>query len=177
MKCRILFIFVVLLLGIHGLGCSDKGDQNESEEANTNVQATDPNEQDTTAALIQPGVGVGEVEFSMTVDEMKTALGKPDIDATGISYVYAHLGIEVVFRDEKVHSIHCVHHINNAPEVKACKYRTEEGIGIGSTESDITSAYGEPFKRSNGALMYKALGLRFEFNDGQVQKIIALQPW
>ncbi|GAG32963.1 unnamed protein product, partial [marine sediment metagenome] len=104
-------------------------------------------------------------------------LGKPDIAATGVSFVYADLGIELVIRDEKVYSIHCVHHINGAPAVKACKYQTSEGIGIDSTESEIISAYGEPSKRSKGALSYNKLGMRFELDSGQVSLIQLLKPW
>jgi len=172
MKRQILFIFVTLLLGTFGLGCSDKENQSESDDANTTAQVTNPGDQDTTDALIQPGIGVGQIKLNMTVDDIKAALGRPDIDATGISYVYADLGIEVVFKNDKVLNILCVHHINNAPNVKACKYRTVKGTGIGSTESDVTSAYGEPTKLSNGALMYKELGLRFKLEDGQVHTII-----
>jgi len=179
MKCRIIFIFAVvaLLLATFDLGCSSKDDQGTSEDANTTVPVTETDEKEPTTALIRPGIGVGKVQFGMAVDDMKEILGKPDIDATGISYVYADLGIEVVFRDDKVHSIYCVHHMKGVPDFRVCKYRTQEGIGIDSSESDIITAYGEPAKRSDGALMYKELGLRFELENGQVRKIIALKPW
>ena len=170
------YLYFLIVLGILCYGCAEKEEQSEPEEVETEVQASDADNQETIVASIQPGMGVGKVKFGMTVDELTSALGKPDIDATGISYVYADLGIEVVIRDDKVHSVYCVHHIPNASEVKTCEYQTEKGIGIGSTESDIIAAYGEPTKRSKGALMYKELGLRFELENGQVQKIIALKP-
>ena len=171
MKHRILFILVVLYLGIHGIGCSGKEDQSESKEANTTVQSSDSVAQGTTVGLIQPGIGVGKVKFDMTADDVKAILGEPDSEVKGNYYLHADLGIEVLFKDGKVCSICCVGHIDNDPNVKACKYRTEKGIGIGSTESDVTSAYGEFTKLSNGALMYKELGLRFQLEDGQVHKI------
>jgi hypothetical protein len=171
------YLFAIMVLGLLCYGCSEKDEQAEVKEAETAAEATDADNQETIVASIQPGIGVGKVKFGMTVDELKNTLGKPDIDATGISYVYADLGIEVVIRDKKVHSIYCVRHIVNAPEVKACEYQTAEGIGIGSAESEIIAAYSEPTKRSMGALMYKELGLRFELENGQVQKIIVLKPW
>ena len=165
-----------MVLGLFCQGCAEKDDQNEVEEAETAVQ-TDAGKQDALVASIQPGIGVGKVKFGMTFAELKNALGKPDIDVTGITYVYADLGIEVVIRSDIVRCVYCVHHITGAPFVKACEYQTEEGIGIGSTESEIIAAYDEPTKRSQGALTYKEFGLRFELQNGQVQKIIALKPW
>lgn len=176
MKCRILFPLITLLLAIFNPGCSSKEEQSEYEDANTTAPVTQSDVKEVTNAFIQPGTGVGKVQFGMTLDNMKKILGEPDIDSTGISYVYADLGIEVVFRDDKVHSIYCVRHINGVPGFKACTYQTKEGIGIDSSESDIITAYGEPTKRSRGALMYKELGLRFELENGQVEKIIALKP-
>ncbi len=77
----------------------------------------------------------------MTVEQMESVLGKPDFSPTSISSVYADLGIEVIARDgEPVSAITCVRRIQNAPTVKECKYKTAEGIGIGSTESEIISA-------------------------------------
>ncbi len=160
-------IIIIMTMGLLCIGCADK-DERDGEVSQ---------QQDATAAAIQPGVGVGEVKFGMTLEDMKDVLGKPDIDATGISYVYADRGIEVVLRDDKVYCIYCVDHIPNAPDVKACAYQTAQGIGIGSSESDIIAAYQEPSKRSPGALMYPQLGLRFVIENNQVQKIIALKPW
>jgi hypothetical protein len=170
------FLFTMLTIAFFTIGCETSEEKNESENANTDVQAPDRREH-YKDMLIQPGIGVGRVRLGMTVEEMENCLGKPDIDATGISFVYADLGIEVVIRDEKVNQIHCIHHINNAPAVKACKYQTVEGIGIGSTESEIISAYGEPSKRSKGALTYNELGMRFELDGGQVNLILVLKPW
>jgi hypothetical protein len=167
----------VLIVMAMSLGCAENEPEAEPEAMNSTVRAPQDAGQDGPKALIQPGTGVGSVRFGMTVEEMKETLGEPDIDATGISYMYAAEGIEVVFRDGKVHSIHCVDHIANAPEVRTCQYRTSEGIGIGSTESEVVSAYGEPGKRTPDALMYNDLGLRLELDNGQVHKIVALPPW
>ena len=173
-----------LMVGLFIPGCK-KSEEEKTLETGTAESVYGENEQDNTTAesvyreneqnnamLIKPGIGVGEVRFGMTVEEVKNTLGKPSIDVTGISFIYADLGIEVVAKDrETISAIVCVHHINNAPKVQACKYRTAEGIGIGSTESDIISAYGEPFKRSTDRLIYKDLAMSFRLADGQVNRI------
>ena len=172
------FFFVCLMLGFLVSGCT-KSEEENAAESKTGESTYRENEQ-SNIMLIEPGTGVGKVRLGMTVEEMKSCLGKPDIDATGISFVYADLGIEVVIRGEKVYQIYCVHHINNAPAVKACKYKTAEGIGIGSTESEIISTYGEPYKRGESALSfitYNELGMRFELDNDQVVLILVLNPW
>jgi hypothetical protein len=169
MKHRILFILVVLHLVIHGIGCSGKEDQSESKEANTTVQIPDSVDQGTTIGLIQPGIGVGKVKLDMTADDVKAILGEPDSDVEGDYFLHADLGIEVLFKDGKVCSIFCVGHIDSDPNVKACKYRTEKGIGIGSTESDIESAYGKAFKLCDGTLLYR--DLKFGIENGRAQTI------
>ena len=77
---------------------------------------------------------------------------------------------------ETVHLIICVHHIDGAPEVKPCPYKTPEGIGIGSTESEVIAAYGEPYKRQKIFLGYKEPNLIFELEDGKVNRINVLTP-
>lgn len=168
-------ILLASLLILHISGCADKQDAepDDSDTATQSPEKTEPQK----ASLILPGIGVGEIQLGMTVGEMKDRLGKPDIDATGFSLVYADLGVEVVIIDEKVRMIYCVNGMSNAPEVKACKSQTVEGIGIGSTESDIISAYGEPTNRRGGSLMYKDLGLVFEMSNGQVNILTAREPW
>ena len=167
------YLYAIVVLGLLCHGCAKNDEPNDTEEVEAAVQAVDTDNPGTEVASIQPGIGVGKVKFGMSVSELKDALGKPDIDATGISYVYADLGIEVVTRDDIVHSVICVQHILNAPEVKSCEYQTAEGIGIGSSEADIVAAYNEPTKRRSGVLMYMELGLRFELSNGHVQKIMA----
>ena len=80
-------------------------------------------------------------------------------------------------QDGKVFSISCVRYSPDHPDVKSCEYKTAEGIGIGSTESDILTAYNEPTeKRDSGYLIYRDLGLGFQLENDQVQKIIVLKP-
>jgi len=179
MKTRNVLVAVLLIalvaLLLCGCGKKDQDATSSPEDPNAAIEATDGG-QPTQTAMIEPGVGVGQVRIGMTVEEMKESLDKPDIDATGISYAYADHGFEVIFRDGQVHSINCVHHINNAPAIKPCPYKTAEGIGIGSTESKVLAAYGEPDKRTRVGWAYKS-GVRFEFTDGEVSLMGVLKPW
>ena len=90
--------------------------------------------------------------------------------------MYSGLGIQVLIRDDKVISVICRQHFPDVPEFKSCKYQTAEGIGIGSTESDILAAYNEPSRRRNERLTYKELGLVFELVNDRVQMISTELP-
>ncbi|GAH88849.1 unnamed protein product, partial [marine sediment metagenome] len=75
------------------------------------------------------------------------------------SYIYAAQGIEIVFRDNNLTYIYCGNPKNqNSPMFKAmekaCKFKTAEGIGIGSTEAQIIEAFGQPTKRKDNQLLY-----------------------
>ncbi|RKY09625.1 MAG: hypothetical protein DRP66_01705 [Planctomycetota bacterium] len=124
--------------------------------------------------LIRPGIGVGGVEFGMTVDQMKDILGKPDVAATGISYMYKSLGIEIVAKDRQIISAISCGNPNNVDTAvvkaleKACKFKTAEGVGIGSTEARITDAFGPPTRRSGNRLLYKEKGMAFTLADDKV---------
>lgn len=174
MRKKYRYLYMIAILGLLCFGCAEKDDQDDGIETETAAHTSDPNNREI-LAVIQPGIGVGKVKLGMILDELKKVLGKPDIDVTGFSYVYADLGIEAVLKDDKIVNILCVQQIPNAPEVKACKYQTAEGIGIGSTESDIIAAYNEPTERNSGFFIYRDLGLRFKIVNGQTQKIIVLK--
>jgi hypothetical protein len=170
-------LYVIVVFGLLYQGCAQKDEPSDAEETEITVQTVDTDTQGTAAGSIQPGIGVGKVKFGMSVTELEDSLGKPDIDATGFSYVYADLGIEVVLKDDKVFNIVCVQQVPDIPEVKACECQTAEGIGIGSSEPDIITAYNEPTeRRGSGYLIYKNLGLGFKLENDQVQEIIVLKP-
>ncbi len=169
---KILAIFCILAFGgFIIVGCEKSGDEGGSDSQQEIAKQDDESSEN---LLIEPGVGVGAVKFGMTVDEMKGVLGKPDVAATGISFMYKSLGIEVVAKDkETVSAISCGNpHNINTPVVKAlgtaCKFKTAEGIGIGSTGDQILQAYGDPTKKSDERLLYKDEGIGFFLFDGKV---------
>ena len=165
------YLYGVFVLGLLCHGCTKKDEPNDTEEVEAAVQAVDTDNPGTEVASIQPGIGVGKVKFGMSFTELQDVLGKPDFNVKGFAHVYSDLGIQVLIRDDKVVSVFCRQHFPNAPEFKSCEYQTAEGIGIGSTESDIIAAYNEPSRRRNGRLTYKELGLVFELVNDRVQMI------
>lgn len=173
-------IYAVVVFGILCQGCAKKDEPNGVEdtvaEENTTAQTVGADIPDSSIAFIQPGIGVGKVKFGMSFVELKDVLGKPDFDVKGLAHVYSDLGIQVLIRDDKVISVICLQNFPDAPEFKSCKYRTAEGIGIGSTEPDILAAYNEPSSRRSGRLTYKELGLAFGLENDQIQMISTELP-
>lgn len=124
--------------------------------------------------LIRPTIGVGKIKIGMTVKQMENILGKPDIAATGISYMYRDLGIEIVAKDSvTINAIVCGNPSGRTMAIvkaqeKACKFKTIEGIGIGSTEEQVIKAFGQPTNRSNNKLGYKNKRMSIHLSNGKV---------
>lgn len=170
MKKTVLIWSVLLLAAFSYVGC-DKADNEASPDTEQPSQQAAESSED---LLIRPGIGLGGVEFGMTVDQMKDILGKPDVAATGISYMYKSLGIEIVASDRQgISAISCGNPNNVDTAVvkaleKACKFKTAEGIGIGSTEAQITHEFGPPTRRSGNRLLYKEKRMAFTLDDDKV---------
>ncbi|MBW8017798.1 MAG: hypothetical protein FVQ82_16620 [Planctomycetes bacterium] len=178
MKKILLVISTFAFIGFFCVGCKKTPDEvSQDTEAKTNQGGDVSSEY----LLIRPGIGVGKIKFGMTVKQMKDILGKPDVAATGVSYIYSSLGIEIVARDEVVVSdIYCGNpHGKTEPLVKAmekaCKFKTAEGLGIGSTESEIVEVFGEPSKRKGNQLIYKNKRMGFFLTDDKVIGIILMK--
>ncbi len=120
--------------------------------------------------VIEPRVGVGQVKFGATADQVKQSLGEPSSTAaSGAILVYENLGLTITLREGAVTAISCGDpRDKDADAVKACRCRTKEGIGIGSTEEEIIAAYGQPAGRRESQLIYSALSTRFVVVDGKV---------
>ena len=120
--------------------------------------------------VIEPRVGVGQVKFGATADQVEQSLGEPSSTvASGAILVYGNLGLTITFREGAVSAISCGDSKDkDADAVKACRCRTKEGIGIGSTEEEIIAAYGQPARRRESQLIYTALSARFVVVDGKV---------
>ena len=110
----------------------------------------------------------------MTVQQLKDILGEPDVDATGTSYMYKSLGIEIVAKDKvNISAILCGNFSHRKEPMfkameKAFKFKTAEGIGIGSTEDQVIKAFGQPTKRSGDKLLYKNKRISFTVDESKV---------
>ena len=177
MKKIFVFLSIFVFVGYFCIGCK-KAENEVSQEIEEEYKQ--PSEESSEDLLILPGTGVGKIRFGMTVEQMKDILGKPDVAATGISYMYTSLGIEVVFRDEVVSHIYCGNPNGKSSLIlkameKACKFKTAEGVGIGSTESQIVKEFGQPTRRKDNQLFYKDERIRFFLIDDKVIGIALLK--
>ena len=110
--------------------------------------------------LIEPGVGIGEVKFGMSVKEVKEILGKPDQESDYF-LVFNRFGLSIETENGVVNGILCMDATDSVPDMKACEARTKEGIGIGSTKEEVLAAYGEPTLSEPLRLKYEQLGACF----------------
>jgi len=102
--------------------------------------------------IVEPLVGIGAVQFGMSKDEIIEHFGQPDkvttrTEGTKLNYVASKgLGFEV---DSELGLAKIQCWSKNWPEkllftVANFTGKTKEGIGIGSTQEQIISAYGQP---------------------------------
>jgi hypothetical protein len=95
--------------------------------------------------IIKPLEGAGELKFGMSRTEMEKILGPPE-RSTGMACEYLSKGMAVLgSRDTAVGAI-LFGDMNypQGPLVQACKYKTDKGIGMGSTYDEMVKAYGTP---------------------------------
>ena len=169
---KILVVSSLLIFGgLFFVGCK-KAKEEVSKDTEKYTQRTKGSSED---LLIRPGIGVGKIEFGMTVQQMKDILGKPDVAGTGISYMYTSLGIEIVAKGKvTISAILCGNPSNrkDLPMLKAmeeaCKFKTAEGIGIGSTEVQVLKAFGQPTRRRDDTLLYKNKRISFSLANDKV---------
>lgn len=171
MKKVLIVPILLMCASFFFIGCK-KAQKEVLKDSNTAVSKA--KESSSINLLIQPGIGVGKIKFGMTIKQMKDLLGKPDVEATGISYLYSSLGIEIIAMDHvNIDKIVCGNPENKSdPQIKAleqtCKFTTTEGIGIGSTEAQIIQAFGQPTSRRDNRLLYKDKHIYFSLNNGKV---------
>lgn len=122
--------------------------------------------------IIQPGVGMGELLFGSDQAKVTEILGQPDFMVGDGLYQYT--GLVVVAREGKVYSFQCGD--TKGPGTRhgeQCPCRTTEGIGVGSWEQDIVTAYGEPTlrtttQRGDARIGYRSKGMGFILRDDKV---------
>ena len=126
---------------------------------------------------IEPGVSVGKVRAGMTTQQVVGELGMPEF-ANEYYLLYRRYGFTVTLKDGVVYGVICGNH--NDPQKRmpmAFAGRTREGIGMGSSRTDVIKVYGEAevistnpaLKREE--LYYPRLRLLFYFQDGRVECI------
>jgi outer membrane lipoprotein-sorting protein len=134
--------------------------------------------EDTTPAVsdelvVYPGKGIGELDFGMDAKEIMRVFGEPDLKLGENIFQYPGLAI-VTSESGQVRNITCGDlKGHDSPHVRLCKYRTAEGIGVGSSEADITGAYGKPSARradegGKVRLGYRELGAGFLLHNDSV---------
>ena len=118
---------------------------------------------------ILAGKGIKGVSLDQTKTEIEKTLGAPEeVDsneyAPGVTYaLYYSKGIELNYTDDKLNAIT----LHKADEKwKAYSGGTEQGLGVGSTVGEISSALGEPDQGEGArALRYRKQGLWFRLDD------------
>jgi len=121
--------------------------------------------------VVRPGVGMGDLLLGDADSSIVEVLGDPDFKMGDQIYQYA--GFAVIAREGKVYSFQCGDAKGpGSRHWEECPCRTEEGIGIGSSEQDILEAYGEPNMRppsqDKTVLFYRSTGTSFMLRENEV---------
>ena len=172
-KWSSLIVFTICSLII--FGCEEK-DNNK----NISQDSNETNSSLNSKFLVKPSIGVGNIKFGMTEDELMQHFGKPEkvenhgprkhlmmYLSKGISfYVFDNIGIQsITFTSQKAIS---------PLKGNDSTAMTKEGIGIGASESQIKVAYGESCSiKVNGGVKtmnYEDLGLDFVLFSDKVIK-------
>lgn len=154
-------------------GCNDSSRQESGDvqSSETDVKGYEDSSKEKT--VINPGKAMGELKFGMSRDETEKILGKPQRTMGG-AFEYLNQGMAVLF-DKNSQVVALMFGDMNKPDsplVKKCHYRTDKGIGMGSSLDDIRKAYGEPASVQNMGnlkrVKYPSLGVTFSLQDGKI---------
>lgn len=98
--------------------------------------------------LIVSGESVGEITLGMKKDEVRRALGAPEMQRGGPNtWEYLTGGFALMFSADDDRLVAILGGASCPPDsalVEAFKGRTREGLGMGSSPKEITKAMGEP---------------------------------
>ena len=138
-----------------------------------------PKEKELAAPEVKPGIGLGPAQFGMSSDEVIRLLGQPDIIAdNGKRLDYRSRGFTLrVSLVRGWNSVDCYGQEVQEVIVRDFAGQTKEGIGLGSSLSDLTAAFGTPEEVKNRkevpstiCALYPARGLEFTlFHDRVVR--------
>ncbi|HBI46476.1 MAG TPA: hypothetical protein DDY78_27030 [Planctomycetales bacterium] len=135
------------------------------------------------APEVKPKVGLGQVKFGMTKEQVIKELGEPDkIDQKGMALDYLSRGYSVLVSPRRgVMMITCYTQATFVVKVADFAGKTKEGIGMGAKSADIVKAYGESDatekEEQMTRLSYRKLGLEFTLaNDKLVEFSLSAVP-
>ena len=183
MRSQVKVLYLIALTAVLFIGCKKKENTPVFVGFTENVSAKSDEiknaygEQEPTI-LINPHIGVGDIRFTMTIDEMISIMGEQNNYDYSDLFEYDSLGIWVKRNsNNEIVMIICGDLTGEHPQlVEACKCRTKEGIGMASSEKDIISTYGEPSKIKKGErLHYKELGITFVLANDKVHCIVVMR--
>ncbi len=154
---------VIVCAGLIIFGCGKEEEQVPAEEA-TPV-AEPPVE--AAELVVAPTVGIGDVKFGMTKEDVYDLWGLPG-ETKNVGYridYYSWLGVGLGYPFDKLGQIHCLHS-QDLEGLLDFAGKTAEGIRLGSSEEEVSAAYGEASGvRESGqskVLEYAALGASFD---------------
>lgn len=133
--------------------------------------------------VIKPGVGVGQVTFGMSRDELVAIMGEPEIDQFDTYLSYPSIGVQFCLTGRRPDRIGLII-LNPADAANLKRHdfpgKTAEGIGIGSTREEVIAAFGKPDKESDQVpanvaaqrIYYKDHAILFSLPGGKVVQIV-----
>jgi hypothetical protein len=131
--------------------------------------------------IIKPLEGVGALKFGMSRTEMEKILGPPE-RLNGMTCEYLSKGMAVMGSRSTAVAVILFGDANSpqSPLVQACKYKTDKGIGMGSTYDEMVKAYGTPSSvapMSQGMVAsYKQIEATFSLMNDRVIHMQFLHP-
>jgi len=158
----------------------EKRDLKKADAASASA-AADETARKKAKTLIVPGVGIGEVQIGMLDSQVIAALGAPSsrervFGGGGQEYFHYNGKLRItLLPDRKVSSVNSFHR----------DFVTSEGIGFGSSKSEVSSAMGFPGRTeaADGRLVwyYPQRGVSFGFTNpqsfSQVNYVDVSKPW
>jgi len=151
------------------------------------------------SVAIEPGIAVGPVHSGMTIQQVATTLGKPDqiiilSDRAARYWGIEHTNPVVDFSSGPPSRLRELQYTNlgftiisgSSANFKVVRFvavnapfsgKTKEGIGIGSSRSDVVKAYGQPVETKRPGLpnfevlSYNTPKMKFALQDDKVSAI------
>jgi hypothetical protein len=124
---------------------------------------------------ILPGLGIGDLRLGMTGAEVHSLMGSAEQQYGRSDLRWPSRGLGVTLTSGAIPRVARISggDINPKHNARNLSEKTCEGLGLGSTESDIISVYGQPERTSDAEpgfrfLTYLKLGIDFKTLDGIV---------